>query len=261
MSQEMIDQKRIFLVASNLPDVRVKIVASIEQHFSNTTIFTAQDGSDTLMKIQNVPPHVLIVDPLLTKVNGWNVVTQVLNEKKYKDTGIIILSAIPDQERFTDEVVMGRVQYLDSSEDKVVAKQIAKALNYVAHGEVDEFYLRFLVPGDVLIREGEKAKNVYLLRKGSLRVYLKRENGEVEIGKINVGEFVGEMAYINNQPRSADVIATTDCELIEIPLDHLDVLLFQKPTWAKALMITLSNRVKKANETLEAVQAKKTGST
>jgi CheY-like chemotaxis protein len=246
-----LESKRIFLVVSGSSDVRKRMVELIEAHISSTTIFTAQDGLEAISKLENAPPHVLMIEPNINRTNGWQVVTHVLQDKKFKETAIIILAPVPDQEKFTDEVVVGRVQYIESILEKEILHGFAKALNYVSHGEVGEFYLRFLAPGDVLIREGEKAQFVYLVRRGTLRAYLRREGGDVTIGQIQEGEFVGEMAYINNEPRSADVIATSDCELIEIPVNHLDQLLFQKPSWSKALMITLSNRVKRANEVLK----------
>jgi hypothetical protein len=57
----------------------------------------------------------------------------------------------------------------------------------------------------------------------------------------------GEMAYINGEPRAANVIAEGPSELIEIPFERLDHVLFQKPMWSKALMRTLSKRLKNAN--------------
>jgi CheY-like chemotaxis protein len=248
---DSLDHKRLFLVVSSSPEIRARMVELIEEHISSTTIFQAQDGSEALLKLENAPPHVLLIEPNLNKTNGWQVVDHILEDRKFKETAVIILSLPPDQERFTDEVVVGKVQYIEPAAEGYLLKGLAKALNYVSHGEVGEFFLRFLVPGDVLIREGEKAQFVYLVRRGSLRAFLNKDSGEITIGTIQEGEFVGEMAYINKEPRSADVVATSDCELIEIPVDHLDQLLFQKPSWAKALMITLSNRVKRANEVLK----------
>lgn len=246
-----IDQKKIFLVVTGVIEIRNRITELIESHISNTTIFSAQDGLEALSKLENAPPHVLLIDPQLNKTSGWQVINHILADRKFKETAIIILSPAPEYEKFIDEVVIGRAQYINPDSDQALIKSFAKALNYVAHGEVAEFYLKFLSEGDVLIREGEAANFVYLVRRGSLRAYTHKNNTEIEIGVIREGEFVGEMAYINNDRRSADVIATSDCELIEIPINHLDQLLFQKPSWSKALMITLSTRVKKANDSLK----------
>jgi CRP/FNR family cyclic AMP-dependent transcriptional regulator len=87
------------------------------------------------------------------------------------------------------------------------------------------------------------------LVKGQLRVVKRIEGGEpILLGMVQPGEFVGEMSYINGENRSADVISDLSAELIEIPFDRLDRVLFQKPAWSKALMRTLSKRLKAANK-------------
>lgn len=245
-----LENRKLFLVVSGQESNRRRFSELIDIHISKPVIFTAQDGSEALMKLENAPPHVLLIEPSLNKTTGWQVIEHLLEDRKYKDTAVIILSPIPDQERFTDEVVIGRIQYIDSNAESDLIKGFAKALNYVSHGEVSEFYLRFLAQNETLIREGDSAHFVYLVKRGRLRAYIVRDEKEIEIGTIQDGEFVGEMAYINNDTRSANVIALSDCELIEIPINHLDHLLFQKPSWSKSLMITLSKRVKRVNEML-----------
>lgn len=247
-------QKKIFLIASANEQLQVFLKNEIARHIGPATIYLAQDGMEALMKIDNDPPHVFISDFALPKKSSIQLVDHILEDKKLKNMAIILIEPIPEQEKYTEEVVIGRIQFMDQMNDtNKVAKHFSKALNFVSHGEQTEFYLRFLALGEVLIHEGEKADNVYIVRKGNLRVYVKRDSTEIEIGTIGVGEFVGEMAYINHELRSADVIATTDCELIEIPIDTLDQVLFTKPSWAKALMTTLSKRVRKANDRIEKI--------
>jgi CRP-like cAMP-binding protein len=106
-----------------------------------------------------------------------------------------------------------------------------------------------MATGDHLITEGEKADYVYIVRKGKLQAYHVSSTGvETALGDIERGEFVGEMAYIAGQARSAHVRAVTDCELIEIPIGTLDKLLYQRPAWSKTLMATLTKRLKNSNE-------------
>ena len=111
-----------------------------------------------------------------------------------------------------------------------------------------EFRLRFLAPGEILFRQGDRAENVYIVRKGRLRAFRRTKSGTQTLGEILAGEFVGEMAHINSEPRSAEVEALENSELIEIPLGALDMLVFSKPAWSKALMKTLSRRLKVANQ-------------
>ena len=85
------------------------------------------------------------------------------------------------------------------------------------------------------------------MKSGELTATKEGSNQNVTLGKIKAGEFVGEMAHINNETRSATVQANCDCELIEIPMGTLDLVLFSKPMWAKALVATLSKRLKASN--------------
>jgi CRP-like cAMP-binding protein len=99
----------------------------------------------------------------------------------------------------------------------------------------------------MLLRDGDSADSVFLVKSGRLKAFKNEGPNEVVLGYINAGEFVGEMAYIHGEARSANVVSLTECELIEIPNDCLDSVLFSKPAWAKALVKTLSSRLKQAN--------------
>lgn len=249
-SMESIQSKRLFLVAVHDSHLAKALAEAIENQVSYSTVYVAHDGADALMKMKNAPPHVIICDAELTKHSGLKITDSMLKEKGLESSAAIILGTIPDTELFVDEVVTGRVQFLEGFNDQTqFTKALTRALNFVSSSYVKEFHLRFLAPGDQLIHEGESGKNVYIVRRGTLLAFRTGSDGrELTLGKIGKGEFVGEMAYISGEKRSADVRAETSCELIELPIDLLDHMLFQKPSWAKALMVTLSKRVKIANQ-------------
>lgn len=244
-----LDQKRNFLIATKSADQRKCLSELIGRHIAHSTFFYAQNGSEASLKITNAPPHIVIVESQLPKLSGVQLVEWALGHRSLSDVAMIILSPIPDKEHFVDEVVLGRVQFLDDWQNEVMlVRAINRALNFLASDDENHFHLRFMAPQDVLMKEGEKADSVYIVRRGQLEAVIHNDHGSVVLGDINEGEFVGEMAYINGEARSANVIAKTDCELIEIPVGLLDLVLFQKPAWSRALMKTLSKRVKVANQ-------------
>lgn len=248
-----LENKKIFLVATRDKDRGELWAQLIRDHYSQPTIFMATDGSEASMKFTNAPPHVLITDLDLPKQTGETLIRTVLSDRKYDETAIVILEEAPDKDLFVDEVVIGRVQFLaDSSTEDTIIHFINKALNWVSHNSSTEFKLLFLSEGDVLFSEGDPGDFVYVVRKGSMAAHKRIEGQKKILGHIQAGEFVGEMAHINGEPRSATVVAEGDCELIEIPMGSFDFYLFQRPSWAKALMQTLSKRLKQAN----AAQAK-----
>jgi CRP/FNR family cyclic AMP-dependent transcriptional regulator len=246
--KDPLELRRKFLIGSPDAAVLARLSLMIETHVTKSMIFTAEDGINVLQKIENDPPHVLLIDAKIPKKSGLDVVESIL-KKDVELPAIIILSEIPDSEHFVDEVAIGRVQFISPSETETnVHAAVVRALNWIGKGNDLEFSLKFLAAGDVLIRKGDKADAVYILRSGNMEALVHEGALEVVLGQIGPQEFVGEMAYITGEARSADVVAKTDCELVEIPIGHLDRLLFQKPAWAKALMKTLTKRIKLSNQ-------------
>ncbi len=242
-----LENKKIFLIASGNAEDVAKIEASINSHFQSTTIFTATDGTEALFKAENVVPNVVFIDFEITKFNATAVVEKLIHEKAR--IAVIIIGKLPDQECFVDQVVTGQVHMLlHPLVDSSLAQHINRALNWIAHGDNSNYKMRFLAAGEILIHDGEKGETVYIVKRGQLKAYKLEGAQEIMLGYVNPGEFVGEMAYINGEPRSANVESLTDCELIEIPNDCLDIILFSKPAWSKALVKTLSTRLKISNE-------------
>ena len=104
-----------------------------------------------------------------------------------------------------------------------------------------------LMPNEYLMREGEASTAMYYLQSGTLAVYKRRGDQEHQIGTIIAGELVGEMSFLDKEPRSASVKALSDAVLVVVPLDKLETTLDQMPKWFSALLHTLTDRLRKAN--------------
>lgn len=225
----------------------------IQKHFANAVVYVANDGSDGISKISHSRPHVVITDLHLAKMSGVDFVSAVLKTiaRKALDISIIVTSPIPDREIFVDDVVQGRVQFLSESiDEKKLQTCIVNALNRLVDFSEASYSVKFLAPEQVLFSQGDKASSVFIVKRGKLKALKKIESKEQILGEILPGEFAGEMAHINNDARSATVVAVESSELIEIPLGILDSVLFSKPSWAQALVKTLSRRLKLTNEAL-----------
>ena len=60
--------------------------------------------------------------------------------------------------------------------------------------------------GEILIQEGEAGDTFYLVREGTLGVY-KRSQGRTPVAVLESGSFFGEIALLQDIPRTASVIA------------------------------------------------------
>ncbi|MEK2646979.1 cyclic nucleotide-binding domain-containing protein [Bdellovibrio sp. BCCA] len=242
-----LENKKVFLIASSTPKEIEALENLIKNHFQNATIFTATDGIEALFKSENVTPHVVFLDTNLQKLSAFDLTEKILHRK---ERIAVILSTEPfEPERFVDQVVTGQVQFLERPlKEGALVKAFTRALNWISYVENSHYHLRFLAANEVLIRQGDKGDFIYLVKSGKLKAYREEQGQEVLLGHIQAGEFVGEMSYINGEARSAFVMSVTDCELIEIPSSYFDVVLFSKPAWSKALVKTLSQRLKNSNE-------------
>lgn len=252
-----LDDRRVFMLATSSPQKKEAIAKVIEKHIDKSTCFCAEDGNEALFKIENYPPHICILDASLPKKNGFEVADFLLAQNQWKNLAVIIISPLPDKERLVEQVVTGQLQFLiDPENEEHINTCIARALNFVAQTDTEEYKLHFLVPKEVLFEEGDIAQSVFIVKTGVLNVLLDSQGIRKIIGEVSSGEFVGEMAYFNRDKRSATVEAQTDCELIEIPIGKLDMVLFSKPVWSKALIQTLTKRLKHSNNFVKSILKK-----
>jgi CRP-like cAMP-binding protein/SAM-dependent methyltransferase len=91
-----------------------------------------------------------------------------------------------------------------------------------------------LARGGYLMRKGDPSGDVYLIRSGGLEVVDRRNSPEVVLATVGPGSLVGEMAFLDDAPRSADVRASADCEVLRWSRDDLRGLLARHPDLAAA---------------------------
>lgn len=104
-----------------------------------------------------------------------------------------------------------------------------------------------LSANQILLNEGEKSHSMFWLQNGQLVVIKKKLSEEVVLGHIYSGELVGEISFLDNEPRTATVKAMTDCDLIEIPQEAIDNIFKSQPKWLEILVKTLAERLRKAS--------------
>jgi len=83
--------------------------------------------------------------------------------------------------------------------------------------------------GAYLMRRGEPGGDVFLVQEGSLEVVDRRATPEVILAVLRSGAVVGEMAFLEDTPRSADVRAAEDTVIRRWARDDLRALLEREP--------------------------------
>jgi CRP-like cAMP-binding protein len=100
-----------------------------------------------------------------------------------------------------------------------------------------------LTPGDFLFQEGDTGENMYVLLEGEIEIFL----GDFMLETAEPGMLIGEMALIDDGPRTANAVAKTACRLAEIDRRRFYFLVQQDPHFATHVMKTLADRLRDMN--------------
>ena len=101
----------------------------------------------------------------------------------------------------------------------------------------------------VILFEDDPGDALYVVAQGQVKVVLIGEDGrEVILSVMGEGEFFGEMALIDDEPRSTHVIAMDDSTLLVIRREDFQSQLQQTPVIALALLRELSRRLRRVDE-------------
>src|SRR4029079_1371671 len=100
-----------------------------------------------------------------------------------------------------------------------------------------------LAPGDFLFREGEKGEKMYVLLEGEVDIFL----GDFVLETAGPGALVGEMALIDDSPRTANAVAKSPSKLAQIDRRRFHFLVQQTPHFATHVMKILANRLRHMN--------------
>jgi len=242
--------KRFFLIATDQIEKRNRFKEWIEARFVESVVYTANDYMECLIKIKNAPPNILITDFTLNKGRPGQIVDTLVSDQQSK-VAIVALGSTPKNEGQFDAMTVGRLNMVETIEGpEAFYDALVKVSNFAFQSEATQYKLKFLQSGEMLVREGDTTQQVYIVKKGLLRAMKKSPAGsDVELGQIKVGEFVGEMAYFNEEARMASVEAVEDSELIEIQPATFEKVIYSRPSWAKTLISTLSKRLKTKSKT------------
>ena len=124
--------------------------------------------------------------------------------------------------------------------------EILKFNKVIKHQHVKE--------NDVIIKQGERGNTMYIIKNGSVNVFVSLDSENVEkklIAVLGPGDHFGEMALFDDGLRSATVIAREESELLTISRDDLEYILNSDKELAvsiyKEMITSLSDRLRKTN--------------
>ncbi|HRO68183.1 MAG TPA: cyclic nucleotide-binding domain-containing protein [Pseudobdellovibrionaceae bacterium] len=105
-----------------------------------------------------------------------------------------------------------------------------------------------------LFREGDAPDAMYIIKSGQFAVTKTKGTSEVVLAEIKAGAMVGEMAIFDKKPRSANVKAMKESEVVALPYEALEKQLDALPVWIKAIMKTMNENMREANKKIKILE-------
>ena len=111
---------------------------------------------------------------------------------------------------------------------------------------------KVLKKGEVLFRRGDEGTALFLVDSGSVKVTRKSVlEDEVILAILSKGDFLGEMALLDDKTRSADVIALETTQVYILCRSDFIAFVMKNETAVRAILAALSDRLRKADDFLE----------
>lgn len=120
-------------------------------------------------------------------------------------------------------------------------------IRFIASYGVDRTYPK----KSILITKGDESDGLYVIVEGRVKVYISGEQGtEVILRYEGPGEFFGELALIDKEPRSASVATVEDTRVAYVSPSNFERCAHDKPDLAIKLLRSTINRIRQLTEEL-----------
>jgi CRP/FNR family transcriptional regulator, cyclic AMP receptor protein len=104
------------------------------------------------------------------------------------------------------------------------------------------------IEGEVLIDFEDDTHDVYFIASGSVQILVRTQSGkEIIFCDMHQGQFLGELAAIDGEKRSANVTALTNCDILIVPAKVFMEIVTHTPSLAHRLLTLLTKRVRDLN--------------
>ena len=105
-------------------------------------------------------------------------------------------------------------------------------------------------PGATIIKQGDTGVGLYIITQGHAKVTQEQDpdRAEVTLNNVGPGDVLGEMALLDDLPRSANVIAEDDVTAVLLPVWEFRAALRSNPEIGLKLLSVLSHRLRNVQQ-------------
>lgn len=229
--------------------------------YSDSPAKTIHAVRDVVRQVENVSPKmrpIVRIRNLGDSGIDWEVKYWLEDYTKYNDTDALIRQRIWyvfQREKLEFPYPTRTIHVETKTQDHTFEESNDEIFERLSHVPIfaplsdEETYklaascaVRVFAPGEPIVRKGQEGGSMFVVHRGSVKIQLTEKNIAKTIANLREGDIFGEMGLFTGEPRSADVVAAEETEVLEIK--HLDVKpLFEDNTdLVEALSKTIAER-------------------
>ncbi|NNE99180.1 MAG: mechanosensitive ion channel [Pyrinomonadaceae bacterium] len=195
----------------------------------------------------------------------WEVKYWTLNYRRFNDTDALIRQRIwyAFQREDLDFAYPTRTIYTakQSEEEDVFVETADEICERIANTSIfaplpnDEITrigescsVRVFAPEEPIVQVGQKDKSMFVINRGMVRIQVLEDGVAHTINTLEAGDFFGEMSLFTGEPRTADVVADTETQVLEIKPHILKPILEKNPELARIIGEIIDDRREKLTQ-------------
>lgn len=140
---------------------------------------------------------------------------------------------VPVRPTTPDEEIADRLSAVD-----VFSPLSSEELQKLAAATVGHVF----APGETLIRAGDEGSSMFVVHNGRVAVQIADKGGPRTVAVLTEGNFFGEMALFTGEPRTANVVALEETEVLEIGHAAMKHIFETNPSLAESISWTIAER-------------------
>ncbi|MFB3922947.1 MAG: cyclic nucleotide-binding domain-containing protein [Terriglobia bacterium] len=103
-------------------------------------------------------------------------------------------------------------------------------------------------PGQCVFKAGDRGDTMYIVIEGEVKILV----GSTTVEIAGPGSIFGELALIDDEPRSATVVAKTHCRLVTVDQGEFCYMVSEGPFFALQVMKVIADRLRKMDARIRA---------
>jgi len=115
------------------------------------------------------------------------------------------------------------------------------------HAAAADLYGRDFPAGAVIFEEGDPGSRLYVIQSGQVSIVKRNGHRQVTLARLGAGEFFGEMALLDRQPRSAAAVVDEPARVLELDEAAFERMVTERGEVALRILRRLSHRLRESN--------------